>query len=153
GPWFYSWVATKGYFRNYMRNPVRLELEIDGRITNGVTALAQNSDPFTYFGKQPVHVCENVEIDDGALGLILLKRANLLDMGMVVPRLLTQKLRAARHGQVEAFEHFTEARIRSGSRDESGELMEFPVQVDGDYIGTFAEVSLEAAPGALTIVA
>ena len=153
GPWFYSWVATKGYFRNYMRIPVRLELEIDGRITNGVTALAQNSDPFTYFGKQPVHVCENVEIDDGALGLILLKRANLLDMGMVVPRLLTQKLRAARHGQVEAFEHFTEARIRSGSRDESGELMEFPVQVDGDYIGTFAEVSLEAAPGALTIVA
>jgi diacylglycerol kinase family enzyme len=118
-----------------------------------VTALAQNSDPFTYFSKQPVHVCENVEIDDGALGMILLKRANLLDMGMVVPRLLTQKLRAAGHGQVEAFEKFTEARVRSGSTDESGLVREFPVQVDGDYIGTFEEITLTADPGALTIIA
>ena len=28
--------------------------------------LAQNSDPFTYFSRQPVHVCENVSIDDGS---------------------------------------------------------------------------------------
>ena len=153
GPWFYSWVATKGYFRNYMRDPVRLELEVDGETHSGVTALAQNSDPFTYFSKQPVRVCENVSIDDGTLGMILLKRANPFDMGMVVPRLLTDRLRANRHGQVEAFEHFTKAMIRSGSRDEQGRIREFPVQVDGDYIGTFEEVTLEADPGALTIVA
>ena len=54
--------------------------------------------------------------------MILLKRANLLDMGMVVPRLLTEKMRAARHGQAEAFEHFTEARVRSGSKDEDGKF-------------------------------
>jgi len=153
GPWFYSWVATKGYFRNYMRNPVQLELEVGGKLHTGVTVLAQNSDPFTYFSKQPVHVCENVEIDDGALGMILLKRSNLFDMGMVVPRLLTQKLRAAKHGQVEPFEKFTEARVRSGSRDEDGNLLPFPVQVDGDYIGNFEEINLAADPGALTVIA
>ncbi len=136
-----------------MRNPVKLELEIGGKLHTGVTVLAQNSDPFTYFSKQPVHVCENVEIDDGSLGMILLKRANLLDMGMVVPRLLTQRLRAARHGQVEAFEKFTEARVRSASSGEDGNRLPFPVQVDGDYIGVFEEISLSAAPGALTIVA
>lgn len=152
GPWFYSWVATKGYFRNYMRNPVQLEVEIEGETHTGVTALAQNSDPFTYFSRQPVRVCENVAIDDGTLGMVLLKRANLLDMGSVVPRLLTDRLKAGRHRQVEAFEHFTSARIRSGS-DETGEPRPFPVQVDGDYIGTFEEITLEADPGALTIVA
>ncbi len=153
GPWFYSWVATRSYFRNYLRNPVGLELEIDGQSHSGVTVLAQNSDPFTYFSKQPVHVCENVQIDDGTLGMILLKRANLLDMGMVAPRLLTQRMRAARHSQVEAFERFGEATIRSASSGDSGELRPFPVQVDGDYIGTFGEITLKADPGALTIVA
>jgi len=153
GPWFYSWVAMKGYFRNYIRNPVRLELEIGGELHTGVTALAQNSDPFTYFSKQPVRVCENVAIDDGSLGMVLLKRANLFDMGAVVPRLLTQRLEAGKHRQVEAFEKFTEARIRSGSTDESGAVRPFPVQVDGDYIGTYEEITLEADPGALTIVA
>ncbi len=153
GPWFYSWVATKGYFRNYMRNPVRLELEIGGETHTGVTALAQNSDPFTYFSRQPVRVCENVAIDDGTLGMVLLKRANLLDMGAIVPRLLAQRLKAAKHSQVETFELFSEARIRSGSTDESGSVRPFPVQVDGDYIGTYEEITLEADPGALTIVA
>jgi len=153
GPWFYSWVAARGYIREYMRNPVRLELEIGGETHSGVTALAQNSDPFTYFSKQPVRVCENVAIDDGSLGMVLLKRANLLDMGAIVPRLLAQRLKARRHSQVEAFEHFAEARIRSGSADESGAVRPFPVQVDGDYIGTYEEITLEADPGALTIVA
>ncbi|HMT04908.1 MAG: diacylglycerol kinase family lipid kinase [Solirubrobacterales bacterium] len=153
GPWFYSWVATKGYFKSYLRNPVQLQLEVDGQTHTGVTALAQNSDPFTYFSKQPVRVCDNVAIDDGTLGMILLKRANLLDMGMVVPRLLTERMKASGHGQVEAFEHFTKATICSGSQDESGALRKFPVQVDGDYIGTYEEITLEAAPGALTIIA
>jgi len=70
-----------------------------------------------------------------------------------IPGPATEKMRAARHGQVEAFEHFTEARVRSGSKDEDGKVREFPVQVDGDYIGTFEEITLEAAPGALTIIA
>lgn len=153
GPWFYSWVATKGYFRRYMRDPVSLVLEVDGETRTGVTALAQNSDPFTYFGRNPIRVCENVAIDDGSLGLALLRRSNLLDMGMIVPRLLSDRLAAHRHGQVDAFEHLSEARIRSGSTDGDGAPLPFPVQVDGDYIGNYEEITLEAAPGALTIVA
>lgn len=153
GPWFYSWVAAKGYFRNYMKDPVKLELEVDGRAHNGVTLLSQNSDPFTYFSKQPIHICENVAIDDGTIGMVLLKRASLFDMSSIVPRLLTERMRAAGHGQVESFREVTKAGIRSASPDESGGLRPFPVQVDGDYIGTFEEITLEADPGALTIVA
>lgn len=153
GPWFYTWSALSGYVKKYRRNPVRLRVEVDGQAHEGVTALSQNSDPFTYFGSRPVHVCENVAIDDGTLGMVLLRRANQLDILGVIPRLLSSRLSAAAHGQVETFERFTEATIRSASTDDSGRARPFPAQVDGDYIGMFEEVSLSAAPGALTIVA
>lgn len=153
GPYFYSWHAVSGYFRKYMRNPVQLEVTVDGEVHRGVTALTQNSDPFTYFAKQPIHVCENCEIDDGSLGMVLLKRANQLDVMSIVPRLLSTKFSAAKHSQVETFENLMEATVRSLSTGESGAIREFPVQVDGDYIGTFEEITLKAVPEALTIIA
>jgi len=153
GPYFYSWHAVSGYLRQYMRNPIRLEVTVDGEVHEGVTALTQNSDPFTYFSNQPVHVCENVAIDDGSLGMVLLKRANQFDVMSIIPRLLSSKLSAAKHNQVETFEHLMEAQIKSLSADDSGETRKFPVQVDGDYIGQFEEITLKAAPQALTIVA
>lgn len=153
GPYFYSWHAVSGYLRQYMRNPIRLEVTVDGEVHEGVTALTQNSDPFTYFSNQPVHVCENVAIDDGTLGMVLLKRANQFDVMSIIPRLLSSKLSAAKHNQVETFEHLKEATIRSTSADDTGEIRKFPVQVDGDYIGQYEEVTLKAAPQALTIIA
>jgi len=153
GPYFYSYHAVSGYLRQYMRKAVQLEVTVDGEIRQGVTALTQNSDPFTYFGKQPIHVCENCVIDDGSLGMVLLKRANQLDVATIVPRLLSSRFSAAKHRQVETFEHLMEATVRSLSTDEAGAVRTFPVQVDGDYIGNFEEISLKAAPEALTIIA
>ena len=136
-----------------MRNAVQLEVTVDGVVHQGVTALTQNSDPFTYFGKQPIHVCENCEIDDGSLGMVLLSGRTSSTWRRIVPRLLSTKLSATKHRQVETFEHLMEATIRSLSGDEEGEIREFPVQVDGDYIGQFEQITLKAAPGALTIIA
>lgn len=153
GPWFYTWSAVSGYLRKYRRDPVRLEVEVDGEIHRGMTALTQNSDPFTYFGSRSIHICENVAIDDGTLGMMLLKRGTQRDVLGLVPRLLSARMQASSHPQVEAFEHLTRAVIRSGSTGEDGNPDRFPVQVDGDYIGTFEEVTLEADPGALTILA
>lgn len=153
GPWFYTWSAISGYLRRYSRNPVQLEVEVDGETHRGVTALTQNSDPFTYFGNRPIHVCANVAIDDGTLGMVLLKRGGPQDIAGLVPRLLSRRPTTASHGQVEAFEGFAAAEIRSASTEQSGDVREFPVQVDGDYIGTYEQIRLEAAPGALTILA
>ena len=153
GPYFYSYHAVSGYLRKYMRNAVQLEVTVDGEVHQGVTALTQNSDPFTYFGKQPIHVCENCLIDDGSLGMVLLRRANQLDVATIVPRLLSQRFSASKHRQVETFEHLMEAKIRSLSGDDDGEIRQFPVQVDGDFIGNFEQITLKAAPEALTIIA
>jgi diacylglycerol kinase family enzyme len=153
GPYYYSWAAISAFYRDYMVNPVRLRVEIGEQAIEGVTALAQNSDPFTYFASRPVRVCEGVEIDDGALSLGVLNRAAQRDMPTLIPRLFSAKRPAARHRQIEHFEGVTDATIASISETKDGIVRPFPIQVDGDYIGEKTHLELSVAPGALTIVA
>jgi diacylglycerol kinase family enzyme len=153
GPYYYSWAAISAFYRNYMVKPIALRVEIDGKATEGITALAQNSDPFTYFASRPIRVCEGVEIDDGTLSLGVLKRAAQRDMPTLIPRLFSAKRPAARHRQIEHFESVTAASIASISATKDGIIRPFPVQVDGDYIGEKAHLELSVAPGALTVVA
>jgi diacylglycerol kinase family enzyme len=154
GPYYFSWAAVSAFYRSYLHNPVRLEVETGtGSAVVGVTALAQNSDPFTYFASRPVRVCEGVEIDDGTLALGVLKRATQRDMPTLIARLFSASSPAARHRQIEHFNGIVEARVASVSETKDGVTRPFPVQVDGDYIGERTEMVLKADPGALTIVA
>ncbi|HKB50159.1 MAG TPA: diacylglycerol kinase family protein [Solirubrobacterales bacterium] len=153
GPYYYSWAAISAFYRRYMVSPVRLRVEIDGEAIEGITALAQNSDPFTYFASRPIRVCEGVEIDDGTLSLGVLKRAAQRDMPTLIPRLFSEKRPAARHRQIEHFEGVTKATIASISETKDGITRPFPIQVDGDYIGEKARLDLSVAPGALTVIA
>jgi diacylglycerol kinase family enzyme len=154
GPYYYTWAAISSFYRNYMRNPVRLRVETNaGGPVEGVTALAQNSDPFTYFASRPIRVCEGVEIDDGTLSLGVLERATQRDMPTLIPRLFSESRPGARHRRIEHFEDVTEASVASISSDEDGAPRPFPIQVDGDFIGEKAWIELRAEPGALTIVA
>jgi diacylglycerol kinase family enzyme len=131
-----------------------MRVETDaGDPVEGVTALAQNSDPFTYFASYPIRVCEGVGIDDGTLSLGVLKRAAQRDMPTLIPRLFSEKRPAARHRQIVHFENVHRATVESTSKTRSGEVRPFPVQVDGDYIGDKDRIDLSVAPGALTIVA
>jgi diacylglycerol kinase family enzyme len=153
GPYYYSWAAVSAFYRSYMVKPVRLRVEIDGETTEGVTALAQNSDPFTYFASRPIRVCEGVAIDDGTLSVGVLKRAAQRDMPTLIPRLFSEGRPAARHRRIEHFEDVTAVAIASISATGDGATRPFPVQVDGDYIGERTQLALGIAPGALTVVA
>jgi diacylglycerol kinase family enzyme len=153
GRWFYTWAAVSGFYRHYLRNPIRMRLEADGSSHEGVTAIAQNSDPFTYFGSQPLRVCEGAALDNGTLSIAILGRAAQRDMPTIAARVLLGSLRTPGHRQIAHYEGVTEGRIESLSQDANGDLRCFPVQVDGDYIGDFGELDLGIEPGALTIVA
>ena len=150
--WYYTWAAISGFYRHYLRNPVRLELEIDGERHEGVTAIAQNSDPFTYFASVPIRICEDIGLNDGTLAMALLHRAKQRDMLPIATRVLSQRLHASKHRQIEEFDDVGEALVRSVSMDEDGQPRPFPVQVDGDYIGEHTELSFGVDPGALTVV-
>jgi diacylglycerol kinase family enzyme len=153
GPYYYSWAAISAFYRSYMVRPVRLRVEVDGETREGITALAQNSDPFTYFASRPVRVCEGVAIDDGTLALAVLRRAAQRDIPTLIPRLFSEKRPAARHRQVEHFPRIASARVVSVSETRDGTPRPFPVQVDGDYIGERTALSLRTEPAALTVVA
>ena len=121
---------------------MRLELEVAGETHEGVTAIAQNSDPFTYFANVPIRICEDIGFDDGTLSMALLHRAKQRDMLPIAARVLSQRLHASRHRQIDEFDDVAEATVRSISRDEDDQLRPFPVQVDGDYIGEYTELRL-----------
>ena len=153
GPYYYTWAAVSGFYRRYLRNPARMRVEVGDRSVEGITALAQNSDPFTYFSRRPVRVCHGISIDDGTLSVAVLKRAAQRDAPTLVTRLLSESMEAAQHRQIEHFDDVTEATIESISRDGHGDRRPLPLQLDGDYIGEVEQLRLRIAPGALTVVA
>jgi diacylglycerol kinase family enzyme len=153
GPYYYSWCGVSAFYRKYMVNPVRVRAESGGESAEGVTAIVQNSDPFTYFASRPIRVCEGISIDDGTLSMGVLKRAAQRDMPTLISRLFSETRPAARHRQVEHFDDVTAATVSSISEEKDGSPRPFPLQVDGDYIGERTRIELCADPGALTIVA
>jgi diacylglycerol kinase family enzyme len=154
GPYYYTWAAISAFYRRYLHNAVKLRVEMqDGESAEGVTALAQNSQPFTYFAKRPIRVCEGVEIDDGTLSVGVLKRAAQRDMPTLIPRVLSVGPPTARHRQIAHFEDIEGATVSSISAAADGTPRAFPIQVDGDYIGEATEITLGVTPGALTVVA
>ena len=150
--WYYTWAAVSGYYRQYLRDPARLELQVGDERREGVTAIVQNSDPFTYFGEIPLRICDDVSLSDGTLSVAVLERAAQRDAMTIAPRLLSNRLSLSKHRKIEEFDDVTEGTIRAISRDDSGEPRSLPVQVDGDYIGEQAELRLGVEPGALTII-
>lgn len=153
GPYWYVYATVTGFYRDYLRNPVLMRVTADGQNSEGITALCQNSDPFTYFRRRPVRVCDGIEIDDGKLALAVLRRAAQRDVPTVITRIFTERLRSADHRQIEQFSGLETARVESISRAADGSLRGFPLQVDGDYIGEHSELELAVEPGALTVVA
>jgi diacylglycerol kinase family enzyme len=151
--WYYTWAAISSFYRDYLRTPVKLELELQGEKFHGVTVIAQNSDPFTYFANIPIRICEDIGLDDGTISLAILERAAQRDMLPIATRVLSRRLSTSKHRQITDFGDVTDATVRSLSTDEVGNVRPFPVQVDGDYIGEHAELRFSVSPRALTVVA
>jgi diacylglycerol kinase family enzyme len=153
GEWYFTWAAVSAFYRQYLRNPVRLRLDAGDHVAHGVTAVVQNSDPYTYFRERPVRVCAGAALDNGTLSAAVLGRAAQRDMPTIAARVLADHFPASKHRHIEHFEGITSGRLESISLDEGGRTRPFPLQVDGDYIGDYTELELGIEPDALTVVA
>jgi diacylglycerol kinase family enzyme len=148
GPWFYATAAVGAFNSEYVLHPRRLVVELpDGETIEGVTAIVQNTTPYTYFARRPVELAEDVELSDGRLAGVVLRRASPLEMPTVTWRALSPRARILRHRRVEGFCGTESVTIRS--LDERP----LPLQVDGDYLGELPEIVARVAPGALRVVA
>lgn len=153
GHYYVGWAAVSAYYRRYLFNAVGLRVETSaGEQVDGVSAIIQNSMPFTYIAERPVHFCSGVAVDDGTLAVGVLTRAAQRDLPTLVARLLSRDRSAADHSQIAQLSRVTEARVSSNS-DDAGTVRPFPVQVDGDYIGERTEMTIRLEPKALTVIA
>jgi len=147
GPWFYAAAAIGAFNGEYLVRPRRLAVELPGGETHeGVTAIVQNTTPYTYFASRPVDLAEDVALDSGTIAGVVLRRAGPIDVPTVAFRALT-RARIAKHRRVESFSRLTELTIRSL------DARALPLQVDGDYLGEFPEIAASVDPAALRVVA
>lgn len=151
GPFFFAFAAATSFHAKYASRQPCIAVEAADERIEGVTAVVQNSDPYTYFNSLPVHVCDGPSLDDGFLSMVVFENARWSDAPELAWRLLSSRPRVARHRRLRSL---TELRsVRVTALDRGGELAPFPLQVDGDYVGDFSEARFEVSPGALLVVA
>jgi len=149
GEWYFTYAAVASFNRKYLFNPPRMVVEPDsGQSSGAVTVIVQNSDPFTYFGTRPIRVTRGAGLDTGRLGLAALRRASVLDMPTLIPRIFSGHSETLlRHRQVTDFDPV------EGVTVSTADGRPLPVEVDGDFIGDFEQVRYEIAPRSLAVVA
>jgi diacylglycerol kinase family enzyme len=146
GEWFFTWAAVSTFMRRYLVNPPRLTVEVSGRRLHGVTAVVQNGDPYTFFGRRPVRLGEGGVLEEPTVSGVVLRRAHPVDMPTVIWRALARHARIVRHRQIDHFENVDSLVVRS----EDGRPL--PLQVDGDHIGSVTEARFEVLAAGLGIV-
>jgi diacylglycerol kinase family enzyme len=145
--WSFAQSAVTTFFREYLLDPPRLVARCGGEEVRGVTAIVQNSDPFTYWKNRPLRVVEGIAPDDGLLGGAMLERAGPVAVPSIAARLLVQRLSVLGSRRITAFGPATEIVVAS----EDGRPV--PVEVDGDWIGDVTEAAYGVRPGALAVLA
>jgi diacylglycerol kinase family enzyme len=148
GAWYYTVAAIAIFNRRYLVNPPVVRVTTGERVLTGVTVIVQNADPFTYFRRRPIRITEPAGLDTGSLSAAVLKRATVLELPTLIPRVLSTRARTVlRHRQVEGLGELHDLRI------DAVDDRPFPVQVDGDYIGEFDSVRYGVVRGGLVAVA
>ncbi|HKN94446.1 MAG TPA: diacylglycerol kinase family protein [Thermoleophilaceae bacterium] len=148
GEYYFTWAAISSFNKTYLLRPPRVKVDVGSESVEGVTVIVQNSDPFTYFGTRPIRICEGAGLDTGTLALTVLRRATLLEMPTLIPRIFSGRARTVtRHRQVTGFDPV------EGLTVTSVDGREFPVEADGDFLGNFDRVDYGVAPKSLAVVA
>jgi diacylglycerol kinase family enzyme len=144
--YYFVYAAIETVLREYVRDPPRMALHVDGEVDSVISTLVQNGDAFTYLGDRPLHLIEGGGLQTGTLAGVALRGARPRDVGPVALRLLSPKRSISGHPQVRDF------RGVGGLRCVSADGRPIPLHVDGDHIGDVGEAVFEIRPGALRVV-
>ncbi len=144
GPWYFMYRAVHVAVRDYLWRPPRFEVTSGDTTVEGMTAIVQNGDPFTYFGNHPLHVAEHVSLESGTIAGVVLRRARATDVPTIAYRLLVPRTRMVDHKHIEGLPPGEEIVMRSP--------VPIPLEVDGDYIGDVDHAVFRVIPGGLRVV-
>lgn len=145
---YYAAMAVRK-FAKHLISRAQLVVETDDFKTRGIVAIAQNTRPFTYFGKREIDLSPFAGMETRSLSLTVLDRANPLDFAPLAARLLSQKSAVADNRHIKIDHDFQTARVTKRKADGKP----IALQADGDYIGEFDEIVFTALPAALNVIA
>jgi diacylglycerol kinase family enzyme len=145
---FYAATAVR-LFGKHLFQRANLAVEVDELKTRGIVAIAQNTSPFTYFGKREIDLAPDAHMESRSLALTVLDRANPLDFAPLATRLLSQKSAVSDNRHIKVDHEFQHAVVRKRKADGK----KIALQADGDYIGEYDEIVFTALPSALNVIA
>jgi diacylglycerol kinase family enzyme len=127
---------------------VRIEVDGDGDGVEAIGAIAQNSDPLTYFRGRPIRVCPAAPLGPAGFSVAALRSARVRDVArLAFGAFRGDEQTAPRHPRMDCW---TEAgAVKLTSLDPAG----MPLEVDGDYLGRHGVVELGVAPDKLLVLA
>ncbi len=147
GAAYFTYKAITTFFGTYVLNPPKLTVELaDGTTFDGVTAVIQNADKFTFYNDRPLNVARGATLESRDLAGIVLKRTTPTIMPSIMARILIERFEVTKHRAVDGFSGVDGVVVRALDRP-------IALEVDGDYIGDVEEARFEVLPGALTVVA
>ncbi|WP_354702303.1 hypothetical protein DSM112329_02661 [Paraconexibacter sp. AEG42_29] len=147
GAYYFMYAGLAIFTTRYVAKPPRMNVTLpDGTALEGVTALVQNADPYSYFKKIPLHLAEGASLSSGDVSGVVLKRSTPTIMPGVIYRMLAPNAHLSRHRAVEEFAGV------DGLVVTSTDGRPIPLQVDGDHIGDVTEARFTVLPQALTVV-
>lgn len=143
---YYAWTALRVFFVGYGRRrpkvSVRWGHDLEHHRDGLFLAIVQNTDPFTYLGPRPMHLCPEADLD-GGLDLVAL---DSLRVGFVL-RVIASSFGSGRHTRSRHVLHLHDQQRIEIICDEP-----LPVQADGEYMGNRERLTLEAVPNALWLL-
>ena len=144
---YFVYCAIETALRDYVRDPPRMDVEIDGAHEGAITTIVQNGDAFTYLGDKPLALAPGAGLQTGSLAGLALRGVRPRDIPGIARRVLSSKRTLVGHPQIRAFAGIDELRCVSSD----GRAI--PLHVDGDHIGDVDEAVFGVRPGALAVVA
>jgi diacylglycerol kinase family enzyme len=117
-----------------------------GTSSTADSVIVQRSDPLTYFGRRPVHVCDPAHLGNGTLSAAMAADIRVADVAGIFSRLLSgEHARVAGHPRVSTVADLSDLEVRS----EDGRP--FDLEVDGTWVGRRDAASFGVASGALLV--
>jgi diacylglycerol kinase family enzyme len=141
----FAWAGVDTWLRHYERDRPRFAVRIEGRTTvdDGVFAICENTDPYTFVGTRPFTVAPGADLDN-ALFVVTLRTLDAIPLLGVLASALGSGRRMRRSRHVAVGDDVTSIEV-----DGYGP---FPYQVDGDYLGEVEQLTLRHEPDALALV-
>ena len=145
--YYFTYAALATFNRKYLVKPPRMRVTAGDRVIEGVTAITQVSDPYTFFASRPIRLCEDLSLTDGLMATTVLKRATPIEMPTVLARVFTSNpTTLLRHRQIEGVHGLDRVRV------ETVDGRPLPTQLDGDHVGEFDAVEVTVEPAGLAVV-